>query len=364
MTTGTKGFAYFPALDGLRGVAVLLVMGYHDFGRLRGGFIGVDVFFVLSGFLITSILLEERRRTGGIRLGSFYARRALRLYPALVAFVTVLACVARAWPALVGELRWSWIAATLLYVSDLVIAYGRVYPLGYVSHCWSLGVEEQFYLVWPFLVRVLTRRAPGARALLAWAVLGVAACTAVRAHLSDALRAEPDRWLRVYMAPDTRADAPLVGCAMACLAQRGLFEHRRARAILGVASLGAVAALGWIATSFRIDHAVDRPWLFSLTAVAAALVLGAARADVPVLGRALSLPPLVWIGRRSYGIYLWHVLVFVAAATLERAGRIPAWAGTRYVATFAIAALSYAVVERPFLERKRRFEVVATTARA
>ena len=163
---------YRPALDGLRGVAVLAVMVYHS-GLIRGGFLGVDVFFTLSGFLITTLLLEEYARTGTLAIGRFYIRRALRLLPALVAFlifwggVILTRIPSEYWSVLGGYLL-----GVLGYVANWLYIYWR--PLGVFSHTWSLAIEEQFYLVWPVLLFLLlrwVRRAP-------WIVAGLLAAAA------------------------------------------------------------------------------------------------------------------------------------------------------------------------------------------
>ena len=144
---------YLRALDGLRGIAILAVMAYHS-RWLSGGFVGVDLFFALSGFLITRLLIAEWQRHGDVHLIGFWARRLLRLAPALVAAVALAVPVSR-WIEM--PLEKAWVAATLVYTSNLLIGYGHVYPIGLLSHTWSLGMEEQFYLLWPPLL-VLSMR--------------------------------------------------------------------------------------------------------------------------------------------------------------------------------------------------------------
>src|SRR5215470_9426359 len=205
---------YRPALDGFRALAIAAVVLYHD-EQLRGGFLGVDMFFVLSGLLITSILLEEWGATGDIRLGRFYARRFLRLGPALVAFVGIVYVATHVVvPSLADTLRGRWAVAALLYVTDFLIAYGREYPLGAVSIHWSLAIEEQFYLLWPLGLRFLLRRGLSYRAIAGVLAGASLVPLLIRSVLRMQAGDDPSLWLRLYFAPDTRADALLIGCAL------------------------------------------------------------------------------------------------------------------------------------------------------
>ncbi|RQX06450.1 acyltransferase family protein, partial [Micromonospora globispora] len=224
--TATPRIAYQPALDGVRALAVAAVLAFHGgVAALPGGFLGVDAFFVLSGFLITSLLLAEHRDAGRIDLVAFWGRRVRRLLPALLLVLVVVLLVSRQlMPGTeLGALRWDALAA-LGYVAnwrmanrggDYFAATGSPSPL---QHTWSLGIEEQFYLVWPLLLIVL----------LAWAArrrrLGVALLVilvgAVGSALAAALLFAPDAVDRVYYGTDTRAVALLVGAALAVLLAR------------------------------------------------------------------------------------------------------------------------------------------------
>jgi len=292
-------FGYIPALDGLRAVAILMVVAYH-LGWLRGGFLGVDVFFALSGFLITSVLLQEWDATTSIDLRRFYGRRLLRLAPALSVLVASLFLATHVlFPELGSSyLQGRWAAAALLYVSDLLIAFRREYPLGQVSICWSLAIEEQFYLLWPLgLLALLRRGVSPARAglllLVASAIPLVLREVLVRQQAGD-----PTLWLRIYFAPDTRADTLLVGCALALFFAGRTERWPRA----GLVAAGAAAAtLGWFAATHSIGDMVARPILLSLTAVASAtLLFGVLQGGV--LGRVLATPAFVWVGRLSYSM--------------------------------------------------------------
>ena len=173
------------ALDGLRGVAVLAVLGFHGgVPFMRGGFLGVDVFFVLSGFLITSLLYEEWRRTGAIRLRAFYMRRVLRLLPALILLLLALTIYAiwLPWPDQRARLR-AEIAFTLLYVANWALAFRLVPDLGFLAHAWSLAIEEQFYLVWPLALLLLLRSGVRLPRVIALVMLAIVASAAWRAAL-------------------------------------------------------------------------------------------------------------------------------------------------------------------------------------
>lgn len=332
---------HLPALDGLRGIAILAVLAYHS-GILSGGFVGVDLFFALSGFLITRLLIAERDRHGDVRLGRFWIRRALRLAPALVAALLLAVPVSR---FIEMPLEPTWIAATLLYASNLLIGWGHVYPIGLVSHTWSLAMEEQFYLLWPPLV-LIAMRTGRHRVCLAAGVLAVAPCVLrlvwVATHAND-----PALWLRVYFAPEMRFDAIALGCLGGAWTTMPLAKDPRFDGAIAGAALVGAGWLGWIAVRCEIGTLVAAPMLFSLTSLAATTVVLAA-VRIERFARPLAWKPLVLLGRISYGLYLVHVIVFVA---LDRRPIALRWA-----VALAIAVASWWLVERPFLRLKRRFE--------
>jgi len=346
---------YRPALDGLRALAVIAVFAYHaEGGWARAGFLGVDVFFVLSGYLITALLLAERRREGRIDLRRFWLRRARRLLPAVL---VMLAAVAVAVPLLAPD-QASRIRADLLaalgYVSNwwLIVgeqsyfeAAGRP-PL--LQHLWSLAVEEQFYLLWPPVLALAVRHRPHRR--MVKPLLVAAAASAVLMAVLFRPYADPSR---VYYGTDTRAVALLLGAALAAATTRWQLvdQLRRAgRGILEAAGILGLAGLGWaIATVNEFD-----PWLyrggFTAVAVAAAGVVAASARPGPplLLGRVLGARPLVWIGRRSYGIYLWFwPVLMVTRPDLDVPVHGAPLLALRAALTVALAALSYRFVELP-----------------
>src|SRR5262249_5392475 len=299
-----------------------------------------DMFFVLSGLLITSILLEEWEATGDVRLGRFYARRFLRLGPALVTFVAIVYFATHVLvPSLTDTLRGRWAVAALFYVTDFLIAYGREYPLGAVSIHWSLAIEEQFYLLWPLGLRFLLRRGLSYRAI--GGVLAGASLVPLLIRTVLKLQAgdDPALWLRLYFAPDTRADALLIGCALAAFVA---MAPPRPRAAWGLAAAAGAGTLAYLALHPVADVAA-RPYGFTVTACASAAVLLAVWSG-GAWTRILELPPLPWIGRLSYSLYLWHLAGLQLGAGAGFVGRIGV--------LVAMAAASYYLVERPFLAWK------------
>jgi peptidoglycan/LPS O-acetylase OafA/YrhL len=342
------------ALDGVRGLAVAAVLAFHG-GQLRGGFLGVDAFFVLSGFLITALLLTEHAGTGRIGLGAFWARRARRLLPGLLAMLAVVLVVSR-WllPAdELGALRADALAATGYVANWRLMDRGGDYfaqtaPPSPLQHTWSLAIEEQFYLVWPLLLLALlasTRRdGPRGRrtVIVAACLVGAAASTIAGAALSRGSGTD-----RLYYGTDTRAVALLIGCALAAsLIGRPAAEGRH-RLLGGLALLGAAVTAGlWVSADG------GAPWLYRGGLLAAALAVAAViahavRSPHSPTARVLAVAPLVWLGRISYGVYLWHWPLF-QWLDQERAGigGLPLL-GLRCAATLAVATVSYVAIERP-----------------
>jgi peptidoglycan/LPS O-acetylase OafA/YrhL len=341
-----------PALDGLRGIAVILVVLFHL--RVRGfaaGYLGVDVFFVLSGFLITGLLLAELHRTGGISLVAFWARRARRLLPGLVLLLIVVAIVTHLTAtysertSIRGDLlatagyvaNWRLISTTSYFVNT-----GTASPL---QHTWSLAIEEQFYLLWPLLLvcaALIVRGRPGTTTVTL-AVLGIGASVGITWALYASGAAD-----RAYMGTDSRIFEPLVGAVGAWLVAD---ERRRRRIAAGTRPLGVVGVAGVVAGLVLLgpDSSVyyqGGALLFSLACLALVLAVWVASRG-PLVG-ALRWPPLVGLGLISYGVYLWHWPIIVWLGLEDARGVAAVVRGAAAVALTLVAALvSYVVVERP-----------------
>ncbi len=345
---------YMPALDGVRALAVIAVLAYHaDLGWAQGGFLGVDVFFVLSGFLVTALLLTERQRFGHFSLARFWGRRARRLLPAVA---VLLAAVAVAVPLLAPDqgyrLRGD-LGAALAYVSNWRLIFenqsyfqatGRP-PL--LQHLWSLAVEEQFYLVWPLLLGV-GLRVTGRRRRVGLAAVGLALLSTLLMAILHDPTADPSR---VYYGTDTRLAALLVGAALACYwparsAKRAPLVPRPVLDLVGWVAL--VALIFCVRDVHQYRPGLYRGGFLGVALLAAVVVaVGAARRPTS-FGRFLAQPPLVWLGKRSYSVYLWFWPVFMLTrphADVPLTG-LPLLA-LRLAITLALASASYRFVEEP-----------------
>jgi peptidoglycan/LPS O-acetylase OafA/YrhL len=351
-----------PGIDGLRAVSVLAVIAFHHYfiggheqGFAPGGFLGVEVFFVISGYLITSLLLAERRKTGRVNLGRFWLRRARRLLPALFVMLAVVVLYALLFlPDSIGTLKSNTVAA-LTYTSNwwLVISHqsyaseaGRP---GLLKHFWSLAIEEQFYLLWPPLLLLGLRKLGRIRMLRTMLAVALASSVLMAYLASGSINA-------AYYATPARLSGLLLGSMMAFFFapyQIRRAPGRGARFALDLAGVVGLAVLIWSFHTFTFpalptsDASVFYGG-FLLVDVATLLVIAAVvhpRSDV---GPLLGCPPLRWIGLRSYGLYLWHYPIFC----VTRPGLdvpIHGWPllTLRLVLSFGAADLSYRYVEAP-----------------
>jgi peptidoglycan/LPS O-acetylase OafA/YrhL len=335
----------------MRGIAVLLVFFFHfDVPFAPGGFIGVDIFFVLSGFLITALLCEEWDRNHRIGFLAFYQRRLVRLLPALVALIAVLLAYELLFrrPDRGAVLKQA--AAALFYSMNWFMAY-RGFPDGYkLAHAWSLSIEEQFYLIWPVLLFGLLICRIRKPLLIALVIGGILASCSARAfqwlHLHD--------WARVYFGLDTRADALLTGCALGVWANANLLPRTRwMQAGVRILAWAGVAYVLYVAVyppSHHVHFLVGIP----LLNLSIALIL---LADLSLpsswLREFFEWSVLRWLGQISYGIYLWHWPVRHLLSKLRLDGN--PWALPLGLAlSVGIAAASYYGFETFFLKLKRR----------
>ncbi|MGO9078202.1 MAG: acyltransferase family protein [Streptosporangiaceae bacterium] len=357
-----------PGLDGIRALAVLAVMAFHEnLSAVPGGFLGVDVFFVLSGYLITDLLAAQFARDGRLDLRGFWLRRARRLLPALaVMLVIVCAAVAVLEPGQLASLRPALLGA-VSYTSNWwqALAHRSYFslfgPPPVLQHLWSLAVEEQFYLIWPLALALLLTRLRTSR------LRAAAACAAAggSALLMFALYSPGSDPSLVYYGTDTHASALLIGAALALtwpLARLTAAQAGMARR-LDLAGLLGLAALGWAVWHFSGTDPVVYPAGLLLAALAASGVVLAA-ASPGVIGAALSWRPLRWLGLRSYGIYLWHwpVIALAAAVAGPAAAHSPPVRVIETCLPVALAAASWRWIEEPVLRRGFRAAVTSLPA--
>ncbi len=350
---------YWPELDGLRALAVLAVMAYHlNIHRVQGGWVGVDVFFLLSGFLITSILLGEIDKRSNVRFGRFYARRAYRLAPALVA-VLVVAVVAS---LLLPHEQWSHptiagLPYVIFYAGNWALVFGVTNSLGLLSHTWSLAVEEQFYLIWPAIMAVVLSRFKR-REMVAYVLVGLVVVEGIYRFLLLSHGIDGGNIWRIGSSLDTRSDGLLLGCALAFyLSARRTepIEPRTSRQRVSTAlAVGALAVLALVMTQVSELKSGLSSLELSAVVVATGIILWhVVTCRTSLLHRVLAHPAMVWTGRRSYGLYLWHTLIIaiVAATSLAHLKHRSLF---EFVLMFVVAALSYRFIEQPFLRRKDR----------
>jgi len=347
---------YRPELDGLRGISILLVYIHHLYHPLMpGGFFGVDVFFVLSGFLITSLLVQEQERKGSISLKDFYIRRALRLMPALITLILIIGGFALIFLDIRRKTAtFQGILMALSYASNWFIAFGYFTANNPLGITWSLAIEEQFYLTWPLSLSLALRYKLGRRWILYILALAIVIIPLHRKMLAM----HGANVLRLYYASDTRADTLLIGCLAGLLVSWNLLPYNR-RVEICIKSLAAVAAvfLGYmVSTASPMGGMLYLHGGYTLVALSMGLILFVLVVWPPKVALSvLRFTPLVWIGRISYGLYLWHwpVRLFVYSKN-----GLPASVGQLLIVvvlSLSLTTLSYYFVEKPFLRWKKRF---------
>lgn len=359
---------YWPALDGLRGVAVLAVMLFHAHAPLlQGGFLGVDIFFVLSGFLITCQLLQQTEQPGGVCWSIFFKKRLVRLQPALVAMlITYYLAWCAGWIPTPGSVTFRDILMALFAWAHWARAF-EWFPPDYLGHAWSLGIEEQFYLLW-----ALTLFLFGNKVVHPWRLTLVAACAAILSGFwMQWLLATGASPSRLYNGLDTRAMALLLGCALAgCFhtlfpflleSKRDTPQQSKSEVLifkkLNFASAAAHISLLLLLTAMTLaqwNHPLMFQWGYAGVGLLACLLIAAiVIAPNGSCGRLLSSRALVYTGKISYGLYLWHypiIRVLDANAKAIGIGR-PTAMVVALCLSFAAAAASYFWLEQPIKRR-------------
>ena len=340
---GLSRVPYLPGLDGLRAIAVIGVMIYHaHHDWLPGGFLGVEVFFVISGYLITLLLMGERERNGHVDLRQFWARRFRRLLPALyLMMVFVAVYIAAFYPVAREQTRGDFLAG-IFYISNwyeifVGQGYGASEAFVPLRHLWSLAVEEQFYLVWPLVMIAVLRRSRSRLPAIGLKLIGVSVFIAivvgflyVPGVVASSCGTEFTRgtWTifgrciavndMLYLGSFSRAGGLMLGAGFAMLwrpvaIMRGPLRDKGRRLDL-LAALGLVVIVFFMLTMYLQERGVYNPWLyrggFFLTGVATLLLIAATTHQGAVTGKLLGHPALVWVGTRSYGLYLYHWPVF------------------------------------------------------
>jgi peptidoglycan/LPS O-acetylase OafA/YrhL len=360
---------YLPGLDGMRAIAVAAIVGYHlGAPWLPGGLLGIGVFFTLSGYLITTILLTTWDRRGDLDLRNFWLRRARRLLPALI---MVLIVVLIATPVLDHEVlpeRGIEALTALTAVSNWTTIASDVQPFtnpGPLDHLWPLAVEEQFYLLWPLLLLLLFKTLRGRLDRMALVTLALATVSFLLMLL---LAAPGFENLHAYQGTDAGAGGLLIGAALAMvwrtqLASKVSENRRHIIDLLGAGALAIIIAMFVLTNEYST-------WLswggFLLLSLATAVLVAAAAHPASVVGPVLGVRPLRWIGERSYGIYLWHLPVVAFMPQGALAAHPLVRAGVQLALIILLSALSWTVLENPIRRHgllgalgQRRYEVVA-----
>lgn len=345
--SGELKMGYQPALDGLRALSVIAVILYHaDVAWLPGGFLGVEVFFVVSGFLITSLMIEERVASGRVGLRAFWIRRARRLLPALFVMLLAMAITVAFFATDSAPDFRRDVVPSVLYVSNwwqiyfVETPYFSASDLPVLRHLWSLAVEEQWYLLWPLLFVVLSRMPRRIATVLIVVIALVSMVGTALAWLPDS----ESRTNLLYLSTPTRASGLLLGAALAFWWHRAQKPSRVVTVLLDGASLVALVVMGVAAARVGVnDETLYRGWLSATSLASVVLIVVAVRPSRSVVRRLLALQPIAAIGRRSYGLYLWHWPIFVVLDARENGQQL----AIATVITVVVNEMCFRLVEQP-----------------
>jgi peptidoglycan/LPS O-acetylase OafA/YrhL len=353
-----RGIQYIPAIDGLRALAVIAVMLYHlGFTWIPGGFLGVDLFFVISGYVITRLLLDSIEQSGGLDLRGFYLARARRLLPALIFTVTTTTIAIGIWApdtikrlltdmpfSLTGTMNW-WLVARH---QDYFESIGRP-PL--LQHTWSLAVEAQFYLLWPLILYFILKRLGKSRIPIAALVIAAASGITLLLVSFSLDASNASKVSHVYFGTDTHSIGLFLGAALAVswIPQNFTINVSK-KAQDFIDGIGVFGFIGIIATFLLIDE--TKPTLykiaFPLAGIFGASIIMSVVHPASRFAPILQNPILVWIGQRSYAMYLWHWIIFqVTRPSVDLAGQLWALYALRILIVFALADISLRYVEQP-----------------
>lgn len=345
---------YVKGLDGIRGIGMVVVMLSH-LGMINSniGFLAVDSFFVLSGFLITWLLVTEWNDSAGISFKNFYYRRALRLLPtlfAMLAFFAVYTCLAN--PAARIARDFHYIFAALFYSTNWGLILGLGERLNFIAQTWSLSIEEQFYFLWPPILLLLLRRTKSKTSLLWWTILAALSLAFLRALYVELGTPGWNNYWRLSCGLDTRADSLLMGCAIG-IAVSGKLLPRRRWLEWALFFTAALSIYGWIWLARQYIH---DPWMYEVGWFLASLftvllIFHLVYSPEGIIHRIFGIPPLVYLGVISYGFYVWHFPIFRIMQVYYPIH----WRVIAIPAAAAATLFSYYVIERPCLRLKRRF---------
>ena len=353
-----RGIQYIPAIDGLRALAVIAVMLYHlGFTWIPGGFLGVDLFFVISGYVITRLLLDSIEQSGGLDLRGFYLARARRLLPALIFTVATTTIAIGIWApdaikrlltdmpfSLTGTMNW-WLVARH---QDYFESIGRP-PL--LQHTWSLAVEAQFYLLWPLILYFILKRLGKRRIPMAALVIAAASGVALLLVSFSLDASNASKVSHVYFGTDTHSIGLFLGAALAVSwIPQNFTTNVSKKAQDFIDGIGVFGFIGIIATFLLIDE--SKPTLykiaFPLAGIFGASIIMSVVHPASRFAPILQNPIFVWIGQRSYAMYLWHWIIFqVTRPSVDLAGQMWALYALRILIVFALADISLRYVEQP-----------------